>query len=63
MHERTEKNPFGAGRPFKRGGKKTVYVTMSVSGLPTEIEKLKNKAKESHKTISRFVLESLDCAE
>lgn len=62
MHERTEKNPFGAGRPFKEGGRKQ-YKTISVVGLPSEIERLQKKAKENDKSTSRFIIESLNCSE
>jgi hypothetical protein len=36
---------------------KKKYITISVSGQPEEIERLKARAQEEHKTISRFILD------
>lgn len=47
----------GGGRPRKDAEARRKI--MSISGTPTEIEKLKKLAKESGKTVSRFVLDSL----
>lgn len=51
----------GAGR--KKGsvscGEKKIFKTVSISGTPEELEKLKNFAKQSGKTVSRFVLDNL----
>lgn len=47
----------GGGRPRK--DKEARRKTISISGTPTEIENLKKLAKESGKTVSRFVLDNL----
>ena len=47
----------GAGRPRK--DEEARRKTISISGTPTEIENLKKLAKESGKTVSRFVLDNL----
>lgn len=47
----------GGGRPRKDAEARRKII--SISGTPTEIEKLKKLAKESGKTVSRFVLDSL----
>ncbi|WP_147613931.1 hypothetical protein [Treponema pectinovorum] len=47
----------GGGRPRK--DTEARRVTISISGTKTEIEKLKQKAIENNKTVSRFVLENL----
>ena len=45
----------GGGRPRK--DEEARRKTISISGTPTEIENLKKLAKESGKTVSRFVLD------
>lgn len=57
----------GAGRPAgsknkikKTGqGKRTPFANVTVSGHPDEIADLKELAKESGKSLSRFVLDTL----
>lgn len=45
----------GAGR--KRKGDEARRKTMAISGTPTEIETIRQLAKESGKTTSRFLIE------
>ena len=47
----------GGGRPRK--DEEARRKTISISGTPKEIENLKKLAKESGKTVSRFVLDNL----
>lgn len=62
----TRKDPRGgarAGAGRKKGsvscGEKKIFKTVSISGTPAEIKKLKIIAKQSGKTVSRFVLDNL----
>lgn len=50
----------GAGRPkgtVKEARK--IYKVLSISGAPEEIDKIKDLASESDKSISRFVIEKV----
>jgi len=47
----------GGGRPRK--DVEARRVTISISGTPTEIQKLRELAKENNKTVSRFVLDQV----
>lgn len=48
----------GAGRPFGTTRGRTVeYKTISISALPEEVERIKELAKESGKTVSRYLVE------
>lgn len=46
----------GGGR--KKTGRIKIYANTTISGLPEEIDSLKNLAKEKGKTLSRMVIES-----
>ena len=46
----------GGGR--KKTGRIKIYANTTISGLPEEIDSLKNLAKEKGKTLSRLVIES-----
>lgn len=48
---------LGAGR--KRQDTEPRNTTIAISGTATEVATLKQKAKESGKTISRFVIETI----
>lgn len=60
--ETTEKKYSGRGGYHGGGRKKTgrlkIYANTTISGLPEEIDSLKNLAKERGKTLSRMVIES-----
>lgn len=48
----------GAGRPFGTLKGRTVeYKTISISALPEEVEQIKELAKKSGKSVSRFLIE------
>lgn len=48
----------GAGRPVGTVKGRTVeYKTISISALPEEVERIKELAKKSEKTVSRFLVE------
>lgn len=47
----------GGGR--KPTGRKVIYKTVSISGLPEEIEAMKKLSAQSGKTFSRFIIESI----
>ena len=47
----------GGGR--KPTGRKIMYKTVSISGLPEEIEAMKKLSAQSGKTFSCFVIESI----
>jgi len=49
----------GGGRKPLPEDQKKKYITISVSGQPEEIERLKAKAQEEHKTVSRFILDDV----
>lgn len=55
----------GGGRPKgspNKGtelGRKTQFKNLSVSGYPEEIEEIKKLAKESGKSVSKFIIESI----
>ena len=62
MTEKTEKQYkgygyHGGGRPRK--DTEARRKTISISGTETEIEKLKELARNENKTVSRFVLETV----
>ena len=46
----------GGGR--KKTGRLKIYVNTTISGLPEEIDSLKQLAKKKGKTLSRMVIES-----
>lgn len=48
----------GGGRPRKDAEARRK--TISISGTPSEIEKLKKLAAESGKNVSRFILDNID---
>ena len=47
----------GGGRKPLPEEQKKKYITISISGQPAEIERLKARAQEEHKTVSRFILD------
>lgn len=48
----------GAGRPAGTVRGRTVeYKTISISALPEEVERIKELAKKSGKTVSRYLVE------
>lgn len=49
----------GGGRKKLDPADKKVFKTVSISGTPDEIARLKELAAENNKTVSRFILESL----
>ena len=62
MENQAQKNTHGGARPGAgrpRKDKEARRKTISISGTSTEIENLKKLAKESGKTVSRFVLDNL----
>lgn len=50
----------GGGRKPLPEEQKKKYITISVSGQPAEIERLKARAQEEHKTVSRFILDNIN---
>lgn len=52
----------GAGRKLKQIHKPR-KPTLSIMGEKTELNRLRGKAVKSGKSISRFVLESLECTD
>ena len=62
MADMKEKKYSGRGGYHGGGRKKTgrikIYANTTISGLPEEIDSLKNLAKEKGKTLSRMVIES-----
>lgn len=48
----------GGGRPRK--DVEARRMTISISGTPSEIEKLKKLAEEAGKNVSRFILDNID---
>ena len=62
MAEEKEKKYTGRGGYHGGGrkptGRQKIYVNTTISGLPEEIAALKDLAKKSGKTLSRFVIES-----
>ena len=65
MIEKEKKQYTGRGG-YHGGGRKPLpeeqkkkYVTISVSGQPEEIERLKARAQEENKTVSRFILDNI----
>lgn len=55
-----EKNTHGGARPGagrKRQDSETRRTTMAISGTPTEINKIRQLAKVSGKSTSRFLIE------
>ena len=61
-NETKEKKYSGRGGYHGGGRKKTgrikIYANTTISGLPEEIDSLKNLAKEKGKSLSRMVIES-----
>lgn len=49
----------GSGRKPKNPNELHIYKTVSIAGSPEEIEKLKESAFESGKSLSRYVLDKL----
>lgn len=55
-----EKKYIGYG--YHGGGRKATgvkRVSVCISGQPAEIERLKARAQEEHKTVSRFILDDI----
>ena len=50
-----------SGRPKLENKKQ--FQSVGIGGTPTEISRLKEKAKNAEKSTSRFVLESLECTD
>lgn len=48
-----------SGRPKLENRKQ--FQSVGIGGTPTEISRLKEKAKNAEKSVSSFVLESLNC--
>ena len=64
MIEQKEKKYSGYG--YHGGGRKPLpeeqkkkYITISLSGQPEEIKRLKARAQEENKTVSRFILDNI----
>lgn len=60
MENQAQKNTHGGARPGsgpKRHDTEARNKTMAISGTPTEIETIRQKAKVSGKTTSRFLIE------
>ena len=60
MENQAQKNTHGGARPGagrKRKDTEAHNKTMAISGTPTEIETIRQKAKASGKTTSRFLIE------
>lgn len=52
--------PKGSKNKTPAQGRKTVFKTVSISGTPEEVDKLKQLALDAgYKSFSRFVIESL----
>lgn len=43
----------------KATGRKTIFASVTISGYPEEVEKIKALAKESGKSVSRFIIEKI----
>ena len=50
----------GSKNKIPAQGRKTFFQTMSISGKPEEIARLKERAKECGKTVSRLVLDAIE---
>lgn len=60
MENQTQKNTHGGARPGsgrKRKDTEARRATMAISGTKTELETIRQKAKASGKTTSRFLIE------
>lgn len=60
MEKQEQKNTHGGVRPGagrKSKGAESRRTTMAISGTASEIEKIRNLAKESGKSTSRFLIE------
>ncbi len=60
MENQVQKNTHGGARPGagrKRQDTEARNKTIAISGTPTEIETIRQKAKASSKTTSRFLIE------
>ena len=49
----------GGGRKALPENQKKKYITLSISGTPEEIQNIKEKAKKTGLTVSRFVITNL----
>lgn len=49
----------GGGRKPLPEDQKKKFKTMSISGTPEEIEKLKEIAKQNNKSVSRYILDQI----
>lgn len=47
----------GAGRPAT--GRLKIFASLTISGTPEEIEKIKQLAKENNKSASRFIIDKI----
>lgn len=64
--EKSEVEKKYSGYGYHGGGRKPLpeeqkkkYITISISGQPEKIERLKARAQEEHKTVSRFILDDI----
>lgn len=51
--------PKGSPNKGTELGRKTIFASVTISGSPEEVAKIKELAKESGKSVSRFIIESI----
>ena len=51
--------PKGSPNKGTELGRKTIFASVTISGYPEEVEKIKALAKESGKSVSRFIIEKI----
>lgn len=49
--------PKGAKNKVPAQGRKKIFASITISGTPEEVAKIKLLAKENNKSVSRFMLE------